>query len=324
MQEKEMQTKPVLQVKGLKKYFEKKSMRGRVISSLKAVDDISFDVYPGESFGIVGESGCGKSTTAMMLSGLYSLTDGTITFNGVDISDFSNKAVKEERKKIQMVFQDPAASLNPRMKVRATLMEPFVIQGIKVDESKIDELLEIVGLSAAYKDRYPHELSGGQKQRIGVARALAMDPQVIILDEPTSALDVNVQAQIINLLEQIKEQKNLSYVLISHDLSVVKTVCRRVAVMYLGKIVEQGPVDEIFAAPKHPYTKALFSNIPVLDDEKREKIILEGDVPSPSKIPSGCRFHPRCWKAQEICKNEQPQMRDTGNGCCAACHFVEE
>jgi oligopeptide/dipeptide ABC transporter ATP-binding protein len=314
----------IIKVDGLKKYFEKKNLRGKVLKCLKAVDDISFEIYRGESFGIVGESGCGKSTTAMLLSGLYPLTAGRIEFKGVDISDDRNAQVKEHRKKIQMVFQDPTTSIDPRMKIRATLEEPFAIQKIKDMEEHIDELLRTVSLDKTFKDRYPHELSGGQKQRIGIARALAMSPQVIILDEPTSAVDVNVQAQIINLLEEIKEQKDLSYILITHDLSVVKIVCQRVAVMYLGKIMEQGPVDPIFAAPHHPYTKVLFSNIPVLDDVRPERIILQGDVPSPSNIPTGCRFHPRCPNAQAYCKTEEPQMRSTGNGCMAACHYMEK
>jgi oligopeptide/dipeptide ABC transporter ATP-binding protein len=313
----------VIRVDGLKKYFEKKNLFGKVLKCLKAVDDINFELFRGESLGIVGESGCGKSTTAMMLSGLYRLTAGKIEFDGVDISDYRNKKVKEHRKKIQMVFQDPTASIDPRMKIRAILAEPLVIQKIKDLEERINELLYIVGLDETFKDRYPHELSGGQKQRIGVARSLAMDPQVIILDEPTSAVDVNVQAQIINLLEEIKQKKDLSYILITHDLSVVKTVCQRVAVMYLGKIMEQGPVDYIFGAPNHPYTKALFSNIPVLGEERPQRIILKGDVPSPRNIPAGCRFHTRCPAAQAKCKIEEPQMHNTGNGCTAACHYIE-
>lgn len=313
----EMQKDVVIQVKNLKKYFEKKNFRGKVLKRVKAVDGISFEVYKGESFGLVGESGCGKSTTAMMLSGLYSKTEGEIIFNGMDVSSIKDPAVKKARKKIQMVFQDPTASIDPRMKIRTTLEEPYRIQKKNVTEEIIDDLLHTVSLDETYKDRYPHELSGGQKQRIGIARALAMDPQVIILDEPTSALDVNVQAQIINLLDEIKNEKKLSYILITHDLSVVKTVCQRVAVMYLGKIMEQGLVEDVFDNPAHPYTKALFSNIPVLDDEKPEKIILEGDVPSPRNIPSGCRFHPRCPKAMERCSQEEPETVEIGDN-----HFV--
>lgn len=313
----EMQKDVVIQVKNLKKYFEKKNFRGKVLKRVKAVDGISFEVYKGESFGLVGESGCGKSTTAMMLSGLYSSTEGEIIFNGMDVSSIKDPAVKKARKKIQMVFQDPTASIDPRMKIRTTLEEPYRIQKKNVTEEIIDDLLHTVSLDETYKDRYPHELSGGQKQRIGIARALAMDPQVIILDEPTSALDVNVQAQIINLLDEIKNEKKLSYILITHDLSVVKTVCQRVAVMYLGKIMEQGLVEDVFDNPAHPYTKALFSNIPVLDDQKPEKIILEGDVPSPRNIPSGCRFHPRCPKAMERCSLEEPETVEIGDN-----HFV--
>ncbi|MGM9974232.1 MAG: ABC transporter ATP-binding protein [Clostridiaceae bacterium] len=312
-----MQKDVVIQVKNLKKYFEKKNFRGKVLKRVKAVDGISFEVYKGESFGLVGESGCGKSTTAMMLSGIYSKTEGEIIFNGMDVSSIKDPAVKKARKKIQMVFQDPTASIDPRMKIRTTLEEPYRIQKKNVTEEIIDDLLHTVSLDETYKDRYPHELSGGQKQRIGIARALAMDPQVIILDEPTSALDVNVQAQIINLLDEIKNEKKLSYILITHDLSVVKTVCQRVAVMYLGKIMEQGLVEDVFDNPAHPYTKALFSNIPVLDDEKPEKIILEGDVPSPRNIPSGCRFHPRCPKAMERCSQEEPETVEIGDN-----HFV--
>lgn len=314
----------VVQADGLKKYFDKKSLRGRVLKRVKAVDDISFEVRRGESFGLVGESGCGKSTTAMLLSGLYPLTEGSILFNGMDISSVKDPEANRARKKIQMVFQDPAASIDPRMKIRDTLEEPYRIQKKQMTEDMLDELLRTVSLDETYKDRYPHELSGGQKQRIGIARALAMDPQVIILDEPTSALDVNVQAQIINLLDRIKEDKGLSYLLITHDLSVVRTVCQRVAVMYLGKIVEQGPVDAVFSAPAHPYTRALFSNIPVLDEVKPEKIILEGDVPSPRNVPPGCRFHPRCPAAREQCSREEPAMREIGEEHTAACHFLAE
>lgn len=314
----------VLQVEGLKKYFDKKNLRGRVLKRVRAVDGIDFEVLRGESFGLVGESGCGKSTTAMLLSGLYPLTEGKIAFNGMDISSLKDPQARERRKKIQMVFQDPAASIDPRMKIRTTLAEPYRIQKKPVTEEMLDTLLKTVSLDETYKDRYPHELSGGQKQRVGIARALAMDPQVIILDEPTSALDVNVQAQIINLLDRIKREKGLSYVLITHDLSVVRTVCERVAVMYLGKIMEQGPVDRVFANPVHPYTQALFSNIPVLDEEKPERIILQGDVPSPRDIPSGCRFHPRCPRATTRCASEEPQIVQVGPEHTVSCLLAQE
>ncbi len=315
-------TAVVLQVEGLKKYFEKKNMLGRVLKRVKAVDGIDFCVRKGESFGLVGESGCGKSTTAMLLTGLYSATEGVIHFNGEDITHPREQAVREHRRKIQMVFQDPAASIDPRMKIRDTLAEPYRIQKKAVSEEELDALLRTVSLDETYKDRYPHELSGGQKQRVGIARALAMEPQVIVLDEPTSALDVNVQAQIINLLNDIKAQKGLSYVLITHDLSVVRTVCERVAVMYLGRIMEQGPVREVFEAPAHPYTQALFSNIPVLDEEKPEKIILQGDVPSPRNIPSGCRFHPRCPKATPRCAQMEPGETQVGADHTVSCFLA--
>lgn len=318
------QKEVVLKVNNLKKTFEKKNLRGRVLKSVRAVDDISFEIFRGESLGLVGESGCGKSTTAMMISGLYAPTGGTIEFDGKDITDIKNPDIKEHRRRIQMVFQDPAASIDPRMKIKDTLREPFQIQGIKADESKIDQILQSVSLDATYKDRYPHEISGGQKQRIGIARALTMNPSLIVLDEPTSALDVNVQAQIINLLEEIKKEKKLSYLLITHDLSVVKTVCDRVAIMYLGRIMEQGPVDDVFSNPRHPYTKALFSNIPVLDENKPEKILLQGDVPSPRNIPSGCRFHPRCPLATEKCSESEPELTEVGVHHFACCHYLSK
>lgn len=317
--------KQVIRVDNLQKHFIKKNILNKEIKRLKAVDGISFEVAEGESLGLVGESGCGKSTTAMLLSGLLPATGGNIYFNDEDITDIYSKDIgkKDRRKKIQMVFQDPSASLNPRMRIKSILAEPFILQGKKVTDEQIVELLATVGLEPEYKDRYPHEMSGGQKQRIIIARALSMEPQVLILDEPTASLDVNVQAQIINLLEKLKYKHKLCCIYISHDLSIIKCVCQKVAVMYLGKIVEQGPTDVIFNKCRHPYTEALFSNIPVLDDNKPKKIILEGDVPSPSNIPAGCRFNPRCFKVQPKCSEINPDMVSFDDGSQVACHLYE-
>ena len=318
--------KKIIQVNNLEKHFIKKNILNKEIKRLKAVDGIGFEVAEGESLGLVGESGCGKSTTAMLLSGLIPSTGGHIYFNGEDITDIYSKdmAKKNRRKKIQMVFQDPSASLNPRMKIKSILAEPFTLQGKKADDEQLIELLANVGLEPEYMDRYPHEMSGGQKQRIIIARALSMEPQVLILDEPTASLDVNVQAQIINLLEKLRYKYKLCYIYISHDLSIIKCVCQKVAVMYLGKIVEQGPTDVIFNKCRHPYTQALFSNIPVLDDDKPQKIILEGDVPSPSNIPSGCRFNPRCPKVQPKCREIDPNIVNFEDGSQVACHLYRK
>jgi len=318
--------KKIIQVNNIQKHFIKKNMLNKEIKRLKAVDGISFEVEEGESLGLVGESGCGKSTTAMLLSGLLPSTGGNIYFNGEDITDIYSKDAEKRnrRKKIQMVFQDPSTSLNPRMKIRSILAEPFILQGKKVNDEQLVELLANVGLEPEYIDRYPHEMSGGQKQRIIIARALSMEPQVLILDEPTASLDVNVQAQIINLLEDLRYKYKLCYIYISHDLSIIKCVCQKVAVMYLGRIVEQGPTDVVFGKRRHPYTQALFSNIPVLDDDKPQKIILEGDVPSPSNIPTGCRFNPRCFKVQPKCRETDPSIVSFDDGSQVACHLYEK
>lgn len=297
----------ILEVKDLKKYFPVKGKKG---ISVKAVDGVNFGIKQGETFGLVGESGCGKSTVARLIIKLYNETGGQILFNGNDITKLPKSEMKKFRRDIQMVFQDPYASLNPRMTVERTLIDPLNIHGIGTPEerkNKVLELLEVVGLDKRYAKRYPHEFSGGQRQRIGIARALALNPKFIILDEAVSALDVSIQSQIINLLQELQQKYKLTYFFISHDLSVIEYMCSTIGVMYLGKIVEIGTKDDIFRNQKHPYTQALLSAIPTLDVENKKKaIILKGDLPSPSNPPSGCAFHTRCNAAREICRLEPP------------------
>ena len=297
------------------------------VRTVHAVDNVSLSIVPGETLGLVGESGCGKSTLGRCLSRLYDITEGTLMFDGTDISRLSTSAMRPLRQKIQMVFQDPSASLNPRRRVRELIAEPLHIH-LKLTEgeitSRVDALLEQVGLLPDHANRYPHEFSGGQRQRIGIARAIALEPKLVILDEPVSALDVSVQAQIVNLLADLQERLNLTYVFIAHDLSVVRQVSTRIAVMYLGSIVELGNAEDIFSQPSHPYTQALISAVPQPDIEKagvRKRIILTGDVPSPVNSPSGCRFHPRCPVAQERCKTERPLFTELASGRKVACHF---
>jgi oligopeptide/dipeptide ABC transporter ATP-binding protein len=314
----------ILEVDGLKKYFPtSKALLPGGGRTVKAVDGVSFNVVAGETLAIVGESGCGKSTLARLILRLTDLTDGTVKFHGQDIAKLPERQMRPLRARMQMIFQDPFASLNPRMSVTEILTEPMIVHKLgdrRERRERMHELLELVGLSPRYADRYPHEFSGGQRQRIGIARALAAGPELVIGDEPVSALDVSVQAQVINLLEDLKRRLGLTLVIISHDLAVVRHMSDRVGVMYLGKMVELRPTAELFAKPRHPYTRALMSAVPLPDPSARSnRQILEGDVPSPLNPPSGCRFHTRCPYVRERCRVEEPPL-ETG----VACHFWRE
>jgi len=300
----------------------------RQVGAVKAVDGVSFDVLRGETLGLVGESGCGKSTTARVLLRLLDATSGSITFEGREISNIKGSELKALRREMQMIFQDPYSSLNPRKTVGTIIADPFVIHGTKQTKAErkaaVQELMDIVGLNPEHYNRYPHEFSGGQRQRIGVARALALKPKVIVADEPVSALDVSIQAQVLNLLRELQRDLGLTLIFIAHDLSVVRHMCDRVAVMYLGRIVELASSEQLYTHPRMPYTGALMSAVPVADPRlaaSKKRQVLAGDVPSPTNPPPGCRFHTRCWKAQEICRNEDPPLTAKDGGNLAACHF---
>ncbi|MED1954162.1 dipeptide ABC transporter ATP-binding protein [Brevibacillus centrosporus] len=320
----------LVEVRNLKKYFEvQKSFFGRSSTLLKAVDDVSFTISKGETFGLVGESGCGKSTIGRTLLKLYEPTGGDILYNGKSISSLKHKEMMPYRKKMQMIFQDPYASLDPRLTIAEIVGDPLVVHNIYQGKDRIDrvkELIELVGLKADHLNRYPHEFSGGQRQRIGIARALAVEPEFIVCDEPISALDVSIQAQVVNMLEELQERFGLTYLFVSHDLSMVRHISHKVGVMYLGSLVEYADVNELYTNMQHPYTRALLSAVPIADPdtaEQSERIHLQGDVPSPMNPPSGCTFRTRCPYAMSKCAEEKPRLRDMGNGHVVACHLIE-
>lgn len=324
----------ILQAEDLVKHYPiKAGIVRRTVGHVRAVDGVSFELYKGETLGVVGESGCGKSTLGRLLMMLEEPTSGKVTFNGVDMYKQKGAALRKIRRDIQIVFQDPYTSLNPRKTVGDIIGEPFDIHPDVAPKGsrkrRVQELLDLVGLNPEHVNRYPHQFSGGQRQRIGVARGIALNPKVLICDEPVSALDVSVQAQVVNLLERLQAELGLAYIFIAHDLSVVRHISDRVAVMYLGRIVEIGDDAEIYEHPTHPYTQALLSAVPVPDpiaEATREQIVLTGDVPSPANPPAGCRFHTRCWRAQELCRTADPALIDRPDGLGAhasACHFAE-
>ena len=324
-------TKPLVEIKNLKKYFP--VTEGIVIQStvaeVKAIDDISFKILKGETLGLVGESGCGKTTTGRCILQLERPTSGQIIYDGTDMDTVDRRELNKLRQRIQVIFQDPYSSLNPRMKIGQIISEPMRVHGIEPDpvtrNKRVGELLSVCGLSPKMADRYPHEMSGGQRQRVGIARALSLNPEFIVCDEAVSALDVSIQAQVINLLEDLRDEFDLTYLFIAHDLSVVRHLCHRVAVMYLGKLVALAECDELFDNPLNPYTQALLGSVPIPDPEierKREHRVIEGEVPSPMNPPSGCVFHPRCPKAVENCKEEIPELREIKPGHWVACTEV--
>jgi peptide/nickel transport system ATP-binding protein len=327
---------PMLEVDNLVKHFPIRSgvFVKRTIGQVKAVDGVNLNVYKGQTVALVGESGCGKSTTARAILRLVEPTSGRVVLDGVDVTRLGKEQLRHARRDMQIVFQDPYASLNPRMTIRQILSEKYQLLGAPVTRTTISDLLDRVGLAEEYADRYPHEFSGGQRQRIGIARAIAMNPKFIVLDEPVSALDVSIQAQVVNLLEDLQDELGLTYLFIAHDLSVVRHIADRVAVMYLGSVVEIADRDELFDRPHHPYTQALISAVPIPDpklERQRERIVLRGDVPNPANPPSGCRFRTRCWKFEQLsesdqrrCIEEPPPLYDidAGKGHQASCHFA--
>jgi len=319
----------LLEVKNLVKYFPiKKGVFRRTIGWVKAVDDVSFEVYEGETVGLVGESGCGKTTTALTILRLEEPTKGQVIFDNKNITKLKKSEMRKERKDMQIIFQDPYSSLNPRIKIKDIIAEGMLTHKMinnKLKYKRVGELLEKVGIPPEYMDRFPHEFSGGQRQRIGIARALALEPKIIMCDEAVSALDVSIRSQIINLLQDLQKEFNLTYLFIAHDLSVIKYISDRVVVMYLGKIVEIADKKELFADTMHPYTQALISAVPVPNpDYKKERIILKGDVPSPANPPKGCRFHPRCSKAMKICSEVEPKLKEVKPGHFCACHLYDK
>lgn len=320
---------PLLKVEGLKKHFPiTGGIFGRPVNYVKAVDGVSFQVKKGETLGIVGESGCGKSTTGRMLMRLIDPSEGKVTFEDKELTSLSKAEMRKIRRDIQMVFQDPYASLNPRHTVERILEEPLIVHGIgsaKERKQKVHELLEIVGLSSYHAKRYPHQFSGGQRQRIGIARALMTQPKLIIADEPVSALDVSIQAQVLNLMKDLQKEFDLTYIFIAHDLGVVRHISDRVGVMYLGRMVELSESENLYEKPLHPYTQALLSAVPIPDPAfERDTILLQGDIPSPSNPPAGCAFHTRCPHAMDVCKRETPEFKEHLPGHYVACHLYED
>ncbi|WP_127540200.1 ABC transporter ATP-binding protein [Paenibacillus illinoisensis] len=318
---------PLLEIEHLKTYFPvRKGLMNRIVGHVKAVDDISITIHEGETFGLVGESGSGKSTVGKSIVRLTEKTDGQIRFQGVDIHSLSMQEVRRIRPQLQLIFQDPYSSLNPRIRIGDAVGEALLDHGLAAEgevRDLVKEVLGACGLSSYHIDRFPHEFSGGQRQRIGIARALVLNPKLIIADEPVSALDVSIQAQIINLFKRLQQERGLAYLFISHDLSVVEHLCDRIGVMYLGSMVETGPRDELFRNPLHPYTKALLSAVPVpIPKLKRERIVLKGDIPSPVHPPAGCKFHTRCPWVTDICKQQVPEYRNMGGNHYVACHLV--
>jgi len=325
-------TQPILKIEGLKKHFPTTTggIFSKVKGTVKAVDGIDLEIYPGQTIGLVGESGCGKTTAGRTILKLYEPTEGKITFEGQDITHFTPKEMKPLRSEMQMIFQDPFASLNPQHTVGTLIGAAFEIQRVTPEdgvEAEVQRLMKRVGLNPEHINRYPHEFSGGQRQRIGVARAIALKPKLIVADEPVSALDVSIQAQVVNLLEDLQDEFKMAYIFVAHDLSVVQHISDRVIVMYLGKVMEEADKVDLFAHPRHPYTKALLSAVPIPDPRKartRERIILQGDLPSPVNPPSGCVFNTRCWKAADRCRTEVPQLMQIGTNHRIACHFPED